>query len=528
MSKFRVYARNLSANWTGYVANVVVIFFLTPFVVRSLGKDAYGVWCLLVALTGHLGLAEIGVRISTGRFINYHLGRGEGEKVSAVVSTSLLLYAVLSLVVLALAAALGLVFAAVFTKVPTVVAPQARWILLLLGANILLGFYSATFGQLLQAADRFDLRTLADLIVLAARTAATVWVLSSGGALTALAAVLVCSSALGCAILFALARWKGPPVRLGLRYVRLQRMRELFGFGAWAFVGNLNVRIIFFTDNIVIGLLLGARQIAFYNIGLMLIEYGRELLAHVVRVLTPDMLKAAGRGDLARLRSLVLKGARFSSLVGVPLFVGLMVLGGEFIRLWMGPEFAVSGRIAFLLALGHLCAVASAPCANALVGLGRVKFKALLTGIEAAANLGLSVGFVLLGRMGLGGVALGTVLPMVAVTGGWQIHYLCRRLGLPVRGFLQAVMARWAVAAVLYSAACVAALRFWPSATLTGFAAKVGVLVVAYVPIGYWVLLEAGERAYLRSRGGRAVGEKGASVSGHGEKVYGRKGVHSG
>ena len=41
MSKARVYARNLTANWIGYVANIVVMFFLTPFVIHELGRTGY-------------------------------------------------------------------------------------------------------------------------------------------------------------------------------------------------------------------------------------------------------------------------------------------------------------------------------------------------------------------------------------------------------------------------------------------------------------------------------------------------------
>ena len=46
MSKARIYARNLAANWIGYGANLVVMFFLSPFVVHSLENAGHGVWFL--------------------------------------------------------------------------------------------------------------------------------------------------------------------------------------------------------------------------------------------------------------------------------------------------------------------------------------------------------------------------------------------------------------------------------------------------------------------------------------------------
>ena len=44
MSRARIYARNLFANWVGYGASLLVMFFMSPFVVHTLGDVDYGVW----------------------------------------------------------------------------------------------------------------------------------------------------------------------------------------------------------------------------------------------------------------------------------------------------------------------------------------------------------------------------------------------------------------------------------------------------------------------------------------------------
>ncbi len=38
--------KNVLANWGGYVFAAGVNFFLSPFVVHSLGSSAYGIWVL--------------------------------------------------------------------------------------------------------------------------------------------------------------------------------------------------------------------------------------------------------------------------------------------------------------------------------------------------------------------------------------------------------------------------------------------------------------------------------------------------
>ncbi|GAG42518.1 unnamed protein product, partial [marine sediment metagenome] len=62
MSESRIYARNLAANWTAHGANMVVLFFLSPFIVHTLGKVEYGIWGLLSVLTGYMGIFDLGIR----------------------------------------------------------------------------------------------------------------------------------------------------------------------------------------------------------------------------------------------------------------------------------------------------------------------------------------------------------------------------------------------------------------------------------------------------------------------------------
>ena len=68
MSNARIHARNLLANWVGHGANVVVLFFLSPFVVHTLGKTEYGIWSLLSVLTGYMGLFDLGARDNGGNY----------------------------------------------------------------------------------------------------------------------------------------------------------------------------------------------------------------------------------------------------------------------------------------------------------------------------------------------------------------------------------------------------------------------------------------------------------------------------
>ena len=503
----RIYVRSLMANWFGFGANLVVLFFLTPFVVRSLGSAAYGVWSLLMMVTGYLGLVEVGVRASTGRYINYYLGRRQPEKVSDVVNTSLAFYAGVGVLALAIAALLGAFLGEVFPKVPPEFVVKAKWVLLLCALNVWVGLMLSTFGQLLCSLNRFDLRNVVNLVVLAVRAGGTLWVLSTGGGLVGLSVIQVLSGLAGLTLVYWFARWKGPEVRFGRRYVSGDALRELVGFGKWAFLGNISLRVICYTDAAVIGWLIGVEEITLYSLGLMLVDHGVVLIGHIVGVVTPDLEKAGGRRAMSELRWMVLATTRTVAFFAVPLFVGVMVMAPRFFVLWMGQgEFLSSGFIAGILAAAHIAALTAKPSRMTLHALGDVRFVGVTVMVEAALNLGLSVLFVAAFGWGLYGVALGTLVPMVAVTGVVIPARACRCLQLDALEFVRSTAARWVAAALLFAVVCAAIDTAACAASFPAFFAAAGAAAAAYVPIGFLLILTPGERrAILGLLGGRTV-----------------------
>jgi len=493
MSKAHIYARNLGANWVGYGANLAVAFFMSPFVVHSLGDARYGVWTLLTSMTGYLGLVDIGVRGGTGRYINYHLGRGEDEEVSNVVSTSLFFYTVISVLLLAVSAVLAFFFGDIFPKIEPKFVREAQWVLLLLGLNVWIGFISSTFSQLLTAAERFDIQMISDVSVLVLKTVATIWVLIAGRGLVELALVQVGAGLLGCLQVMALARWKGPLVRFHWRHIRSASFREVFGYGVWSFLGNGSAQLGLYASSAIIGMLIGAAEITMYSIGAMLIGYASTFVSRITNVMTPDILKAGGRCDWAHLRWLIGKGTRSTMFLAVPILVGYMTLGGEFIAVWMGPKYTASARVLLILTSAYFGSLANAPVSTTLLALGRVRLWAAMNAVQSLAALVLSVGLVLLTDLGIYGIAIGTALPLILTQNIWLFIVGYREVGGRLLAAARATVLRWVAGAVLFAIPCLLISHAIPHGGWVLFWCKVGIVSALYVPIGLFVVMEREE-----------------------------------
>ena len=191
MSRSRRYTQNLSANWGFLAANILVMFFLSPFVVRTLGNVEYGIWSLLNVFTAYLGVLDLGLRASVGRQTILHLARKEHEAVDRTIRTALGFFSVLGAIIpIVRAIPWSTVSHDLFIH-PRQLSGSDNRSFPFLAVSIWLSMLQSVFSGLLIAHERFDLTRGVDFAVLVGRSTLAVVVLSTGCGVAGLAAVTV-------------------------------------------------------------------------------------------------------------------------------------------------------------------------------------------------------------------------------------------------------------------------------------------------------------------------------------------------
>jgi O-antigen/teichoic acid export membrane protein len=228
-----------------------------------------------------------------------------------------------------------------------------------------------------------------------------------------------------------------PGLRLSLSLVSRASVKEICGFGFFNFVVNAAERVFVYAGTLVIGIFLTAAAITYYSIAANLIPYFMALITAVLWTLTPYATACDARGDREALRALLLRGTRGTLLLASIVGGGLIFLGRDFIRVWMGDRF-VSGEeypssavILTLLAVSGLVRSFEGCGRQILLGMRRVRLLAMLAIIEVALNF--LVSSLLVGRLGILGVALGTLLPLLLTQGFLTSYFVVRLLGVDWR-----------------------------------------------------------------------------------------------
>ena len=501
MAKARIIARNLVANWVGHGANLVVMFFLSPFILHTLGMTQFAIWQILMVLTGYMGILDLGVRASTGRHIMLYLGKEEYDKVDETIRTGLGMYTALGGLILIAGILIGFVFPSVFPSVPQEYHQTIIVLLPVLAINIWISAFRTVLSSVLAAHERFDLARGSDLIMLAVRTILTVVALNLGYHLIGLTAAVVVCNIVGLLVNLYLARRVHHGLRIWpLKLIR-SRIKELYNYGVGAFAIAVSDRIIGQTDLVIVGSLINMDAVAVYSVGAMLLYYSNTFLGQIITTLFPSLQRSVAKGEMGSVRWLVFRQARLAMIFGLLMYVGFLTFCEPFIRLWMFhpvqfPQESVekAAQVMAILSGSKLLILFGFGSGSLLAATGHIGFTAKMSLAQALLNLMLSIAFVVVFDWGLPGVAAGTLIARLLTHTFIVPPYACRKAGINWWQYLIVIGGSELVAGGLFATVCYGVQRLMPVRNWTEFFIQVSVATALYIPIALLVLVPADDR----------------------------------
>jgi O-antigen/teichoic acid export membrane protein len=384
-----------------------------------------------------------------------------------------------------------------FFQLPAGGLAEARWALILLGLAVCLGFPLRLAEAMLISLEQMHLLGLAESLAALARLAAIWGLLAAGAGLVPVAAAHAGITLAGLSVV-AVWAWRRFPVagcwRPGWRS---REGRRLLSFGQKTMLRTLGSSLHLQGPLFAAGGVASPAVVTQLSVGKRLVDYQVQFLSLALPA-GPRFAALNAAGGAGPLRSFFLRSSLYVCLLTLLVGGGVLLLGGPFIRLWLGGGFEESIRLLHLLVLPWCLALMIRPCEIYLQAVGRH----LISGVLLVVEGGLAVALCAwaLERWGLAaaGLALGLNLCLYRP---WVLSlYTCRRLGLSWARYWLSGPLR-AAAAVAPAAAGLAAWLWWrPVESWAGLAAAGALYGLAGAACGYWLGLGAGERAFWRAK----------------------------
>ena len=420
---------NVGASWFVHAASLVIGFFLMPFVIHKLGDGQYGVWVFINCLAGYAGLLYLGFGQTISRYVAKYSAAGDWQKLNEVGSLVFFVYVGGGLIALTGAAVLA-AFVPWFPIWKTHSILEIRLVILMLGLNVATGLVGSVFGGILMGLRRFDLERGVSFTVDVTRLVLIVVFLRREWGLLTIATIYWVITLIENLGYLLLAYWQLPQLSIRRRHLSGEVFRECCAFSGFAFLSAIAQQLIYATDTVVIGVVLGEKAITPYFIALRLCQYLRHPIEKISDICMPTAGALQTRVQSGELCDLLCKALGVTFLLSTGIFIGASFFGPALIQTWMGAGYEQTPALLSILLIGQIVALPVGVLRAILFGLGHVRLPALVYLAEAVVNLILSL--ILIRYMGVSGVAWGTAIPIILFELGIILPFGLRHLGIPL------------------------------------------------------------------------------------------------
>ena len=424
---------NTILNMSNQALTVLVNFAMVGFFLDTLGEERYGVWILVGSIFSYRSIMSMGLNSAVNRRIPAHLARQDFAAIRQVVSTAFAYYlapaAVLSIATLAIYFNIEAWF-----SIPDELVETAEFITLIVGLSFAITVPLQVYNAVLSSYQRYDLINLISVTSLVIRTFLVVAMLSNGFGLPTLAILYACSE-IG---IRALSTIFGSRLMSGIQISPKQVDRALLGhmmtYGVSTILYMSGAILVFKSADLVIAALISTSAVSRFFIATTPVL----LLTTIVQVFSQAMKPAVSEldalDDHARIEEMALVSQKFTLFAILPGLTFILVMGQEFLSVWVGSRFpdpevlAELSTVLQILGIGAALRLTQHTNFIVLVGKGRHRAFGIGAGLMIFSCVLLETAAVLVFDGGLVGVALGCCLPMAIVSTVFLPAYFNRRM----------------------------------------------------------------------------------------------------
>jgi O-antigen/teichoic acid export membrane protein len=407
---------NTITSWAATLANGLIGFFLVPFLILKLGKEGYGLTALVGTIIGLTGILDMGLRTALSRQLTEQIARKDKQRFNELASSALILYLVIgsvcAIILIGFAPAIARAF-----RVSEHLMPQAIFLIRWYGScTILLSFVGPVFSATLIGLNRFDLLNVQQTCIALLRGACLFLILGlSSAGLYGWAVVNLLASVLGFITITITAYTLWPNMRLSWEFFRAASLKPVCALGGYMFALQITNLLSVQSDPLILSTFLGPGAVALYTPALALTALFRPMVLTLADQMHPLATRLHVTQNQASLQAVLLRGTRYTLLMGIPVCVLFGVFAEPLCRMWLEKslrgDYRIVAHVLVAWALVDLVTYSGGTQWAVLLGRQRLKFLVWVQIPFAIVNIILSA--LLVGYTSLG--VLGVVVPTVLI-----------------------------------------------------------------------------------------------------------------
>ncbi|MCI9435357.1 MAG: oligosaccharide flippase family protein [Bacilli bacterium] len=384
----------------------------TPFILSTLGDSEYGLFSLINSMIAYIYILDLGFSNAIIRYNSKYIAEKKEDMLKKINGMFMKLYLLISVLAISIGGIMYHNFNSIFSHgLNSNEISRIKVMFIIALVNVVISFPLNVFNGIIISKEEFVFSKLIALVRSILNPIMMMLVLCLGArAIGMLIASTILNFSLGLwTIIFCFKKLR---IELDLSYFNLSIFKEIFKFSFFVFLASIAYQIYWSTDQFVLGMYANASAIAIYTVGSQFTNYYNSFSTVVSSMFLPQLTKIIStEKDPNNSLEVLIKVSRFQYYIASLILMGFLLIGKQFIFLWVGKEYEVSYYIAILTMLPQLLSCTQAIFNPLLDALNKNKVKSYIYLSVSIINLAITL--FLVNILGPIGCALGTCIGMI-------------------------------------------------------------------------------------------------------------------
>lgn len=329
---------NLVSNALNALSGIAITFFLTPYIVKTLGVEAYGFFPLTANLLNFAGIFTMALNSMSGRYITISLEQGNIKEVNVYFNSILWGNLALSMLFLLLG---GVMIAVIqwWLDIPMQLFEDVRLLFVLILGSLCINVSSTIFSVSAFALSRFDKQALINILGNLIRLGIILvlfWAFVPRIYFLGIAAFMA-------AIYYAIQNYRLtkrliPEIVIGRHFFSWTALGLLLSSGIWNSLTALSNVVNTQLDLFIANRFFGASDMGMLSLTKLAPSLLQVLFGVIVPIFLPDLIKLYAKNDMGILKKELdfsFKSIFIFALLPISVF---FVYGQEFFKLWVPAQ----------------------------------------------------------------------------------------------------------------------------------------------------------------------------------------------
>lgn len=392
--------------------NAVYGLFMTPFILKYINAEIYGVFTSVSSISGSLAVIDFGLGTTMTRYIAKYNATGENDRANNFIAMVFIQFAL----VIVLLAIIGIVFYininSIYSKTFNESAMTlAKTIFAILIVNMMMKLFENLLFGITNGNEKFIFSNSINVISIFTKIVLVLVVLPLTR--NVLVVVLAETVVVIIAIIIFCIYIKGK-LRIHPKLVEWDRslFKESFIYTALIFIQNIVIQFSSNVDNILIGAKISAVAVTVYSMSLMIYSMYQSMSGAVANLMLPRITKRVLEGATnEKLQEEVEFFGRYQYFLLAAVLGGIICVGQEFFSLWLGKGF----EDCYLLSIILVSSVTLPTLGNVALSILRAQNKMIFRTFTVTFSCIVNIVITIIGIniWGYWGAALGTALSSI-------------------------------------------------------------------------------------------------------------------